>query len=157
MFKSKKTTTIISMDIKSTSTNYDQYVREEQINCITQLLFHSLGLYPPHAKVESPGNKAISITHLSWFISYKHFKLIQDIFETIILSKSNTNPIREKYYYNCIELLFYELVTCEDGGMSLQGLLKDNRSKPPYFSKTKPWILILKIKFYLIVLSLKKS
>ena len=152
--KKNKSKEIVSLDIKSTSTNYEQYVLEEHINCIITLLFHSMNIYPPHAKLTNPQKSPITIKHLEWFISYKHFKLIQDIFETIKIAKTNKSYFKEIYYNNCIELLFYNLVTIEDGGMSLQQLLKHNGVNPVYFSKTKEWILIIKIKFTMVFIKI---
>ncbi len=139
--------TIISIDIQGMTTDHGDYITELHIDTVIQLLFHRINLYPPHARIENSGTP-LSIKNLTWLISYRHYKIMQDILNTIGLYKKSNHVLLQAYYTACVELLFLILVTTTDGADSLKNLLKNNKIRSWYFITEKEIILQVKIVFY---------
>lgn len=148
---------IVSIDIKGTTTDHVEYITESHVNVIIQLLFYCLKLYPPHAQIEN-SKTPIRIMNLTWLISYKHYKIMQDILNTISLCKEETTHLKKGYYTACVDLLFLILVTTteESNILSLKNLLKTNKIHRWYFITQIKWILLLKITCYKFIIKFER-
>ncbi|MGL5955374.1 MAG: hypothetical protein ACRC0X_02025 [Brevinema sp.] len=142
MFKKK----IISLDINSYHPDWSDFLTPTHIKITLAFIQHLFCLYPP--KAQAKNNKILAIQHITWIIEPVHYKLIQDLYQTILLLQDHQTLLQRIYLENCVLILINELGNLSKNHQSLFELLK---------KKQIPFLVLKKLSNYVLLFLFKEK